>query len=128
MGARTLPITVHPAEGESFTSYFDRLAESLGAPLLTLLARTGVIPEERFSAFPVGYGIVLPPERLRMLAAVTRLSEELVSDTLLARYDGICCDFSTLDSSSPQSFTRTSRAEWAYFGGSHACPDCSTLR
>ncbi len=123
-GARTLPITVHPAEGESFGSYLDRLAESLGAPLLTLLARTGVIPEESFSAFPVGYGILLPPERLQALAAVTRLSEESVSDMLLFRYDGVCCDLSTLDSSSPQSFTRTSREEWAYFGGSHVCPDC----
>ena len=124
--ARTLPITLRPASelGESFAGYADRLASHLNVPLISLLYRVGVVSEERFSALPVGYGLALRPETLRTFAGATRLPEEAVSATLLARYDGVCCDLSGLDPASPRTFSRVALGTWAYFVGSHACPSC----
>ena len=123
---RTLPITLRPAYelGESFAGYVDRLASHLNIPLISLLYRVGVVPEERFSALPVGYGVALRPETLRTFARVTRLQEEAVSATLLARYNGVCCDLSGLDPAFPQTFPRVALGAWAYFVGSHVCPLC----
>lgn len=122
--ARTLPIRITPRAEESFAGFTDRLAAQLGVPLITLLNRTGVVAEERFSALPVGYGIALTPERLQTFARVTRLPEDVVSAMLLTRYDGVCCDLSPLDLSSTRTLTKATVGSWVYFVGSHACPNC----
>lgn len=93
-------------------------------PLLTLLYRTGVVDEERFSALPTEYGIALSPERLRTFAWITRTTENEISAMLLTRYDGACCDLSGLDPASPGTSSRAALGTWAYFVGSHACPSC----
>ena len=126
IAARTLPVTLRTASelGESFAGYADRLASYLNVPLISLLYRVGVVAEERFSALPVGYGVALRPETMRTFAGATRLPEEAVSATLLARYDGVCCDLSGLDPAFPRTFPKVALGTWAYFVGSHACPSC----
>ncbi len=121
---RTLPIIIPPANGESFAGYLDRLAASFGVPLLTILARTGLVEEEKFSRPPIGYGIVLSSQRLEHFSYVMRLPESAVSNLLLARYHGICCDFSGLDAQSVRSLSITALSQWAYFSGTHVCPKC----
>lgn len=124
---RTLPIRPDPVPEESFASYLDRIAAHCDIRLLTVLARTGVIDQDRGakSSLMAGYGMHLPPERLRIFSRVTRLPEEIVADMLLTKFNGLTEDFGdTSNLSGGLDVRRAARGRWAYFIGSHACPSC----
>jgi len=124
---RQLPASrVEPLPGESFSSYVERLAatQPLPVPLITLLFHIGIIDDEAVKLISHGYGITLPPERLILFAHATRLSVPQARSLLLESYDGRVLDLTDLDPSDANSVRYLALREWAYFVGSHFCPDC----
>lgn len=119
-----LPDRVAPVGGEAFASFVDRVAALYRVPLSTALHRTGVTDDDSFRALPVGYGVVLAPDRLEAFAHATRLTPERVTGMLLAGYQGGPLDLSGLDMAAPRSVRAVALREWGYFAGSHACPSC----
>lgn len=123
---RTLPMRPDPISGESFASYVNRLAAFSGVRLLTVLARTGVIDQDRHANLHLhsGYGVSLAPERMRTFCRVTRLSEKMISKMLIASYHGLVGDFRGVDLFSALALTEAGERNWVYFRDSHACPLC----
>lgn len=122
---RTLPISVVPVSGESFTSFVERLAVRLNVPTLALLARTGLADAESFRDVPLGHGTLLEPARLDAFSYAARVEASEISKMLLSHYDGVCCQLAGVESRISRSFLAL-RRQWAYFVGSHLCPDCVT--
>ncbi len=121
---RTLPCRVSPAQGESFASYVNRLAADLKAPLGAVLEATGIIEGQSISKMPPRYGTILSDERLEKFSHATRLPVEDVRNMLLASYDGVCLDLFEVDGNRAMSLQSSASQQWAYFAGSHVCPDC----
>ncbi|GAA5513105.1 hypothetical protein Dcar01_01831 [Deinococcus carri] len=124
MSVRPLSICIAPRQGESFSSYVSRLSFDLQVPVLTTLFRTGVIDAEEVRALNAGYGVVLSPRRLGAFARATRLEDAEVAALLLSRYDGGAIDLSGIDAADAASIHRVASREWAYFSGTHLCPEC----
>ena len=121
---RILPIRSSLVPGESLSSYAERFAGFLEVPLGTLLARTGLATNESCRSITTLYGVVLSPEQVRSFERVARLPRGTVSDMLLSRYDGVCCDLSRLDPNDTRSVRLRSSSQWIYWTGSHMCPLC----
>lgn len=124
MIVRTLPIRASALSGESFSSFVDRLAAMLDVPLVTMLARLGLIPTESCAHVHPGYGIILKYRQLRSFAGAVGVSVEAAGDLFLNSYDGVCCDLSGLDPVSPRTFQSSAYPQWIYLVGSHVCPAC----
>jgi hypothetical protein len=118
-----LPRSVRPFPGEALASYVDRQAHFLRIPLLSALHRLGLTDEQLVSSIENGYGIFLSSERMLQFARINKLSEAEVRGMLLMQYDDACLDLS-LATAQPGSWQSVALREWAYFSGSHVCPDC----
>jgi len=124
---RRLPLFVSPAEGESFSSYVDRLASELAVPVSVLLSATGVLDGHSLRPRLPAYGLALPPERLVSFASATGLDRERVRQMQLGAYAGVAFDVRVLPMNGVQTRRLPSR-EWVYMSGSHACPRCLAER
>ena len=124
MSEHRLPLHLPVVDGESFRSYADRSAAELGMSLSGFLTATGVIDDPRVIIPPSAYGAVLPGDRLQRFSYVTRLPEARIEQMLLSRYHGRAIDLSGVIPSDSARLSRMAFRSWAYFVGSHACPDC----
>jgi hypothetical protein len=61
---------------------------------------------------------------VRAFASAARLPEERVAGTLLTYYDGVALALKGVDLADPVAFRLAAVTEWAYFRGSHVCPEC----
>jgi TniQ len=119
---RRLVVRLAAGEGETLVSYLDRLAADHKAALGSMLARTGLISEDNQKNMP-GYGVTLTSDEIVVFSFVTGLTEQQVENLLLRRYAPRI--FSLPENLSDAGAVRkASVSEWAYFGGSHFCPEC----
>lgn len=121
---RRLPIRTPPLPGESYASYVDRLAADIQARVSAVLYALGVVDEEKDSAIGAGYGIALDSRRTELMATALDLPLERVRELFLSHYDGRAIDLTGIDPADRSSARRTAVREWAYFSGTHACPEC----
>lgn len=114
------------SDPESFASFVDRLAahQPLPVPVTTILARAGIIAEDRYDALPAGYGVDLTPEQKRCFSRVCRLSPGEVDSMLMRQFDGITLDLTGLDIMDANSVRVVAHRQWAGFAGSACCPAC----
>lgn len=122
----SVPGLLPGAGSESFASFIDRLAahQLVPVPVTTILAASGIIPEDRYDALPAGYGIDLTPEQRIAFARVCGLSEVEVNSMLMRQFDGIAFDLTGLAVTDANSVRSTAHREWAGFAGSACCPAC----
>lgn len=121
---RKLPIRTPPLPGESYASYIERFGRDVHAPISAVLFAFGVIDEELDRAIGSGYGIALHRERIEAMAFALDLTPERVGELFLSHYDGRVIDLSGLDLADRSSSRKIALREWAYFSGTHACPEC----
>lgn len=120
---RSLVTFLEPHSGESFSSYVDRLAAKHDVALAVILSRLGLVSPSSKRP-PAGYGVVLDEEHLQLFSTVSRLPPDTVRTLLLSAYDGIALDMAGATSAEPDSLRKAAVAQWAYFSGSHYCPEC----
>ncbi|MDL2344787.1 TniQ family protein [Deinococcus sp. MIMF12] len=115
-----------PEGPESFASFVDRLAahQLVPAPITTLLAEAGVIPQDRHDVLPAGYGLDLTSEQRERFAYACRLESGELAAMLLRSLDGVAFDLTGLDVTHPNSVRVVGHREWAGFAGSACCPAC----
>lgn len=120
---RSLVTFLEPHSGESFSSYVERLAAKHDVALAVILSRLGLVSPSNKRP-PSGYGVVLDDNHLQLFCTVSRLPADIVRSLLLSAYDGIAIDMAGASSADPDSLRKTAVAQWAYFSGSHYCPEC----
>lgn len=120
---RSLVTFLVPCSGESFQSYMERLAAKHDVALAVILSRVGLVNPDS-NRPPAGYGVVLDDQHLQRFCMVSRLSAETVRTMLLSTYDGVALDLTGVTPANPDSIRKAAVAQWAYFSGSHFCPDC----
>jgi hypothetical protein len=116
-----LPRGLPPVAGESFASYVDRLAARYDVPLGVMLRRIGIYDGQERSL--VGYGTVVPDERVAELSSVLGLSDQTVLNMLPTAFLGGAIP-AMIDTGDPPQAMRRLRAHWIYLHGSHFCPHC----
>lgn len=79
---------------------------------------------DRTLSQPAAYGVTLPPDRRRMLAGATGLSDAVISPLLLSRYSPAVLPWDTLDLTRPAAIRQWARSAWVFVWPSHACPEC----
>lgn len=120
---RAFPLILLPEAGESLPSYIERLAARHQVPLIVMLFYLGIIENEKCERIN-GYGIFLSPSKLQSVADVTQQTTDTISGMLLSAYDGIAIDFKGVDHTSVDGLRLCAASQWAYFSGSHVCPQC----
>lgn len=120
---RPLPIRQVPVQGEAFASFVHRLAAQYDVSLQTMLEHVGLVRTGSPLTIP-SFGIHLDDDCLDRFCRATRLSEDVIRSTLLSHYDGLAIDFSTFVPGDPRSLRAIAMTQWAYFWGSHFCPEC----
>lgn len=109
---------------ESFGSFVDRLARLHGTALGTILSRLGMITEDNQKTL-IGYGVTMTSFQIQRFAFVAGIPEAVVEDMLLGRFSpGIIQLPSWNMKIEGPSVHHAARSEWAYFSGSHFCPQC----
>lgn len=120
---RSLVTFLEPYSGEAFSSYVERLAAKHDVALAVILSCLGLVSPNSKRP-PAGYGVVLDEEHLQLFCTVSRLPAETVRASLLSAYDGIALDMADATSAEPDRLRKAAVAQWAYFSGSHYCPEC----
>ncbi len=109
---------------ETFASYVDRLAEHHDTALGSMMSRLGLITEDNQKNL-AGYGVTLEPAIRQRFAFVAGLSEVEVSNLLLARFSPrLIVIPEGIRGGDGNAIRKAAVSEWAYFSGSHFCPDC----
>lgn len=122
---RANPIRLQVTEGESLHSYVHRLSARHDVTLGQTLSRLGLVPVTGVRQRPmVGFGIVMPDAQVQTFSFVSGVSESDTRDLLLSKFSGICLNLEDVTPDMPDSVRKASANEWAYFSGSHFCPDC----
>jgi hypothetical protein len=114
-----LPVSVPPQPGESVDSWLEHLADANGlttAQLLGLARRHGV--STRFLT------LAPSPETITRLAALARISDDLVYAATLAAYDGTALDLTGLDPHDRHSSRQVAARGWTPAHGTQICPAC----
>lgn len=109
--------------GESFASYVERLAALHGVDLVVMLHYVGIFSEEKYERLN-GYGILLNERQLENFSFATRMTKEQAANLLLSAFDGTAIDLAGVQAGDPASLRKRALDEWAYFSGSHVCPQC----
>lgn len=120
---RTLPRRCEPVDGESFTSFMERLAWMNEVPLAVMVSRTGLVREE-LNPVVAAWGMAMSPTEIRDFATATRLGEAAVKQLLLSSYSGRLVDLDDVDPVAPSTVQRASIREWLIVNGSRFCPEC----
>lgn len=120
---RAFPIRLTVAEGESLQSYVHRLAARHDVPLGVTLSDLGLVTEIRQKPMP-GFGIVMTDEQVRNFSFVAGTDEEQTRSLLLSKFSGSALDLNDATPTLPDTVRKAAVREWAYFSGSHYCPEC----
>jgi hypothetical protein len=120
---RTFPVRLPVVDGELLLSYVIRLSARHDVNLGQTISRLGLVTEIRDRPLP-GFGIVMSDDNVKTFSFVSGLSETQTRSLLLNRYAGIAGDFLGASPISADSIRKASVREWAYFSGSHFCPQC----
>jgi TniQ len=120
---RTFPVRLTVANYESLHSYVHRLSALHDVPLGQTLSRLGLVTEVRPKSI-VGFGVAMPEEQVRTFSFVAGISESQTRSLLLSRFSGISLSMDVAKLAMPDGIRKASTSEWAYFSGSHFCPDC----
>lgn len=115
----TLPVSLAPRHGESIESWLEHLADANGlttAQLLTHLRHAGV---------GTRYLTLAPsPRTVHALAALARVTDEAVSASTLAAFDGTALNLSGLDPADRHSYRQVAARGWTPARGTQICPAC----
>lgn len=117
---RHLPIL----DDESFRSYLDRLAAFHRVTLSTLNPYVGL---SRTSGFPTdrrAFGIQMDERTISEFANTTKVSTDAIRKLLLYSYHGRVLNLLEFSPGGSMDARKASVREWAYFSGSHFCPQC----
>lgn len=88
---RTLPLCFEPLPGETLDSWFEALAHRLHTPLGELLPQLGLPRPEhrrRTQDIPTEWTVMLRPSETEAIAAVCRITPDVIAAMTLAAYDG----------------------------------------
>lgn len=113
----------HPALGESFASYMERLAAHYEAPLSLLVSKTGLVRTHDSTSIPA-WGVAMTSSQLENFCLATRLDKRDATALLLTAFDGTFANFSGVDPSLPSTVQQAALREWIIFNGSNFCPLC----
>lgn len=120
---RAFPVRLPVATNESLQSYVHRLSALHDVPLGQTLSRLGLVTEERPKSI-VGFGIVLPEDQVKSFTFVAGISESQTRSLLLSRFSGVSLSLDVAKLGMHDGVRKAAASEWAYFSGSHFCPDC----
>jgi hypothetical protein len=120
---RPFPVRVAVGEDESLQSYVDRLSARHNVSLGQTLSRLGMISKVRQHPL-TGYGITMTDQQRRNFGFVAGLDDAQIQSMLLSRFSGVATDFSGMTPEDPRTIRKVATSEWAYFSGSHFCPEC----
>jgi len=120
---RTFPVRLPMAEGESLHSYVHRLSARHDVTLGQTLTRLGFVTNLRQKPM-TGFGIVMSDEQIGILSFVSGLTESQIKAMLLSTYSGTALMMADVSQDNPDMVRKASVNQWAYFSGSHFCPDC----
>jgi len=71
-----------------------------------------------------GFGIVMPDEQVRDFSFVAGISESQTRSLLMNKFTGVCLSLDGVKLGVNDTVRKASLSEWAYFSGSHFCPEC----
>ena len=121
---RQLLVRLAFVPGETLPSYVDRLSALYGTTLHAMLCRLGLVTDGDLGRL-AAYGVLLSEGARKTFAFVTGLSEEDTADLLLSRYAGsVVSSMQGPTANFGELIRKACVSEWAYFKGSHFCPDC----
>lgn len=120
---RTFPVRVPVSDHESLHSYIHRLSARHDVPLGHTLSRLGLVTDVRQKPL-TGFGIVMPDEQVSDFSFVAGISESQTRSLLLSKFSGVCLNLDGVKLGVNDTVRKASLSEWAYFSGSHFCPDC----
>lgn len=120
---RTFPVRVPVSDHESLHSYVHRLSARHDVPLGHTLSRLGLVTDVRQKPL-AGFGIVMPDEQVSDFSFVAGIAESQTRSLLLSKFAGVCLSLDGVKLGIHDSVRKVATSEWAYFSGSHFCPEC----
>lgn len=120
---RELPVKLMQIKGESLSSYCDRLAVLYDVPIAEILNRTGMLTANSARFLP-GYGVYLTNEQIIKVSRSTGLEPVRVEQMVLSIYGNRIFSWPKVKAAQAIDIRHLATSEWAYFSGSHFCPQC----
>ena len=119
---RVLTGWLNPIPGESLRSYIDRLAAKYRLSIGEMLSHLRLVTSIHPRGLP-GFGIYLADDRVTALESITRVPAATWRSMVLTHYHDLALNLANVGSS-PDATRKAAANEWAYFSGSHCCPQC----
>lgn len=119
-----LPVCPPLVDGESFTSWMNRIAARNQLPLSLVLARLTVAGGDLQRDMPTNYGLSLTDRQIDAVAAMTGATPAALKNSLIDRYHGESVDLSAYHEDPTRGVITIARSEWVHLSRSTYCPDC----